>query len=398
MTDSLQLLRQVPVRFLAVIGLSIAVPTVVCIYLTTGYLTRTDGLYDLSGNIVGGDFVNLWAAAQLAAQGNANLIFDPDSFFSVQKEFFGDTFKRHLWSYPPHTLFLAAPFSAFPYLTALALWCGLTIALFAASLRAAGFHWTILLIILLAPPSFINVFSGQNGFVTVALLVTGWTLKEDHPWWAGVMFGLLTFKPQLGFLIPVALVATREWRPVISACLTTLALVAASAAVFGADVWPLYIQQILPAQTEFLSTEQGVARWMAPTVYIAARVLGQDAVTGYWIQVPFAVLAAGMIYQACRRRWRKDMQLAMLLTAPFLAAPWALNYEMTFVAVAAAILMKLALRNKPTAAEVVTAGAAWILPLAVYPMNAAGVPLSPLILLALILCIWKRAGGADELR
>lgn len=404
MKISLQSLREVPALYYFTIGLCVIVPLAVCIILmigylvlTLGYLEQTGALYDRTNNIFGGDFVNLWAAAQLVGQGNAASIFDPDAFFAAQKEYFGDSFRRHYWSYPPHTLFFAAVLSPFSYLAAFVVWFGLTFTLFGASLRAAGYHWGLLLIVVLAPSSFINMFTGQNGLLTVAFIVAGWTLKKNHPWWAGVMFGLLTFKPQLGFLIPVALIAAREWRPIISAGLTTVALIAASTLVFGFDVWPLYIEQILPDQAEFMSNDKiGGARWMSPTVYIAARTLGQDFVSAYWIQVPFTVLAATVIYQACRRSWPTELQLALLLTAPFLASSWALNYDMTFLSVAAAILMTRALPSDPTPAEVITAGFVWILPLIIYPMNAFGFPLSPIILMAFSLCIWKRAEGASD--
>jgi len=35
---------------------------------------------------------------------------------------------------------------------------------------------------------------------------------EGRPWVSGIFLGLLTYKPQLGVLFPLALLASRSWR------------------------------------------------------------------------------------------------------------------------------------------------------------------------------------------
>jgi len=77
-----------------------------------------------------------------------------------------------------------------------------------------------------APAAFVTLFAGQTGFLTAALFVAGMVTLRKHPLWAGVFFGLLTIKPQLGVALPVLLIAMREPRPLLGALLGFGALAA----------------------------------------------------------------------------------------------------------------------------------------------------------------------------
>ncbi len=68
-------------------------------------------------------------------------------------------------------------------------------------------RWAVLL--LLAFPAFwSNATYGQNGFLSAALLAGATHHLDKRPAVAGVCFGLLAYKPQLGLAVPLALAAT----------------------------------------------------------------------------------------------------------------------------------------------------------------------------------------------
>ena len=77
-------------------------------------------------------------------------------------------------------------------------------------------------------PSPSTSFIGQNGFFTAALLIAGLVNLDRRPVLSGVLFGILTIKPQLGLLLPLMLVVSGRWRTIVSAATTTAALVAAT--------------------------------------------------------------------------------------------------------------------------------------------------------------------------
>src|SRR5947209_4071280 len=80
----------------------------------------------------------------------------------------------------------------------------------------------------IAPATGITLISGQTGFLSGALMVGGLRLLPTRPALAGVLFGLLTYKPQLGVLVPVALVAMSGGRAIVAALATFAALAVAS--------------------------------------------------------------------------------------------------------------------------------------------------------------------------
>ena len=54
---------------------------------------------------------------------------------------------------------------------------------------------------------------------------------------AGVLFGLQAYKPHLALMIPVALLAGRQWRAFVAAGVTVGVLLLASLALAGWDSW-----------------------------------------------------------------------------------------------------------------------------------------------------------------
>ena len=118
---------------------------------------------------------------------------------------------------------------------------------------------------MLAPSSFVNVFLGQNGFFTAALALSGFTLLPRRSILAGVMFGLLTFKPHLGIMIPIALLAMGNWRAIMAASLTAGLFLGASVLMYGGDTWWQFLDSTLPHQMRFMTEGMGPFQRMMPS-------------------------------------------------------------------------------------------------------------------------------------
>src|SRR3546814_9364438 len=58
---------------------------------------------------------------------------------------------------------------------------------------------------------------------------------DEHPQRAGIIFGIMTFKPHLGVLIALALLVRREWTAIGYAAATTAVLAVLSGTVFAHD-------------------------------------------------------------------------------------------------------------------------------------------------------------------
>src|SRR5437667_206944 len=60
-----------------------------------------------------------------------------------------------------------------------------------------------LVLLVVSPATALNIWHGQNGFFTAAILIGGLTMLDRRPILAGVLFGTLSIKPQLGVLLPL---------------------------------------------------------------------------------------------------------------------------------------------------------------------------------------------------
>ena len=109
----------------------------------------------------------------------------------------------------------------------------MTLPLYVAAVRAIMGERLGILIACAFPAVMWNMLVGQNGFLTAALIGLMLLTLDTRPIAAGVLLGLLTYKPQFGILFPIVLAANGQWRVIAAASVTTAALVAASAAVFG---------------------------------------------------------------------------------------------------------------------------------------------------------------------
>src|SRR5260370_28092721 len=79
-------------------------------------------------------------------------------------------------------------------------------------------------LVLACPFTAWNFIAGQNGFLTGALLGGSLLCLERQPVLAGILIGCLSYKPQFGILLPVALIAARQWRGVRRAPVSTRVL------------------------------------------------------------------------------------------------------------------------------------------------------------------------------
>jgi len=217
----------------------------------------------------------------------------------------------------------------------------------------------------------------------------GLAVLPRRPIVAGVLFGLLTFKPQLGLLIPVALAAGGHWRAFAAAAITALALLAGSVGLVGLGGWEAYVTKVLAVQERFLTVGVGFFKLMMPSPFMAARLLGLGATVGYVAQAVCALSAAAATLWAWRRDVAPELRVAVVLIGTFLVSPYAFNYDMTIISVAVVILAVHGLREGFVFGERAVLTAAWFVPVAMMYLHAV-VPVAPLVVVALFAVALRR--------
>ena len=142
-----------------------------------------------------------------------------------------------------------------------------------------------------------------------------------------MLFGLLIFKPQLGLLLPLALLAGRQWRAILAAAITALLLVAASVLLFGRELWPTYLVHAEVLRHVILEDATGVWHRMM-SVFVAARRLGADVPMAYAVQAVVGLAAAVVVLLAWWRDAPAPARNALLVLGTCLATPYLQDYDM----------------------------------------------------------------------
>jgi hypothetical protein len=278
------------------------------------------------GRPFGDDFINYWSAPFLALHGLVNEIYDIHAFHAFEQSVVGPLSGYH-YSYPPVMLLLSAPFALIPYVPALFVWLATQWYAFYRVLKHEMGQGA-LLFALATPAVLISAVGGQNGNWTAALLGGGLAMMERRPYLAGVLFGTMVYKPHLALLLPVALIAGRKWRTVVSTGVTSVTLLGASVAIFGTELWAHYFRNANVLRHVILE-ENGIVHRMV-SVFVAARPLGASVETAYIIQGAFALMACAAVAAV----WSKDapagIRNAVLLLATCFATPYLQDYDLVF--------------------------------------------------------------------
>ncbi len=321
-----------------------------------GRLDRvSDGLIDRNGKPLGTDFSNVYAAGTLTLKGRPAEAYEPALQHAAEKAVFGGReVPFYGWHYPPFFFAVAALVAAFPYAWGLAIWLAASLAAYLAVMRAILPRPETLLIAAAFPAVFVNIGHGQNGFLTAALLGGALHLLDRRPWLAGVLIGLLAYKPQFGVLIPVALLAGGRWRTVGAAIATVAALVAVSFATLGGDVWHAFADSMTFTRTVVL--EQGGTGWeKIQSVFSAVRMWGAGVPAAYAVQAALALTLAASIAWLWRSDAAFELKASALASGSLLATPYVLDYDLVVLAVAIAFFA----RHGLSAASATSRSACW---------------------------------------
>jgi hypothetical protein len=294
------------------------------------------------GQVFGRDFLNYWAGARLLLEGHVQDAFVKADYARALARLWGPGLGLQNFSYPPSVLPVVAWTGALPYGVALALWCAGGLALLLAAAWPASRRPALAIGLVLSPAVMACLDDGQNGLITAALIVGGLRLVERRPTLGGVLLGLATFKPQLGLLIPLALIAAGRWRAFAAAAASAVGLIAVSVLVAGVEPWRLYLTAAGPFQRDLLEHHTGAFQLMTPSPFMAGRLLGWPLAGAYALQAAASLAAGGLAVWWFRRLRREGRPIAapdilLLVAAGFIASPYGFNYDMA--GLAAAILL-----------------------------------------------------------
>jgi hypothetical protein len=316
------------------------------------------GLTNGHGNPLGEDFINYWSGAVLAARGQWRAVYDFAAFHAFERNAAGGPIDLYHYSYPPVMLMLSAPLACLPYVAALVAWSAAGWAAFAFALRRIWPSPSSTLYALAVPAVFANLMTGQNGLFSAAILGLGLSLLPGRPVVAGALFGaLFALKPQLALLLPVALLAERNWRALAAMLCCALILAAATVPLYGWPIWSAYAERIAVLRHAIL--ENGATWPYMPSIFVMARRLSAPVGAAYAAQALASLgLAALVLWAWSRKTLARPTKNALLALCVPLATPYIQNYDLAIAALAPVWLLSAAPAGDPLRGKILLASAA----------------------------------------
>ncbi len=343
------------------------------------------GLLDNAGRPIGTDFANPYSAGLMAQRGDAAAAYDYATQYREQQALFAaglddpDDLPFYGWHYPPVFFLAAATLATLPYIPALLIWLASTFALYLAAMRAIiangaanGMNGSLaemrgaLLLAAAFPATFVTVAHGQNAFLTAGCLAFGLALLERRPWLAGIFIGLLCYKPHLGAVLPLVLIAGGYWRSFFSAGVTVALLCLATLMLFGIEPWPAFLESRTVTRTIVLE-DVSTGWFKIQSAFSAVRGFGGPVALAYGVQ---AIVAGGVLI-ALGWLWRGGATPASMAAACIgsaLITPYILDYDLMVLAPAVAFLALCGRVKGFQPYEISLLAFMWLLPLIARPV------------------------------
>jgi hypothetical protein len=355
---------------------------------------------DRLGKPLGADFPSFWAASRLALQRAPAKVYDLAAHAAAERSAFGGANVPYsAFFYPPTYLLICLPLGLLPYLVALGAWLGATgygcWRVVRAWVGPISRPWALPM--LAFPGVLSTVGHGQNAFLTTALFGAAILAWDRRPLLAGVCFGLLTTKPKLGLMIPLALIVSGRWRVIAAACAMAFGLALAVLAVFGVGAWRGWLAAAPLARRAL--EEDWVGSEKMQSAFAAVRLLHGGLDLAYGVQAAAALAGAAILVQVLRSRRDALAQGAALAAASLLASPFLLDYDLMLLALPLAWLAREQAKGGALPWEKTVMFAAFLLPLiSRLVAGRLGIPMGPPIIFALLLVVARRAMAASPVQ
>ena len=295
---------------------------------------------------VGSDFMAFWSASKLLLTGAPVDAYSPAAESALQLALGRDHWVPFI--YPPPFLLVVSPLGLLPYGIALPVWVVTTYVLWLSVSRRIlpeGF-WPIAVY----PGALVAAWHAQNGFVTASLFIGGVLALRKRPILAGVLFGALIIKPHLAVLIPVALIASQQWRAFWAAGASAAGLLLFSWLVLGGGAFSAFLSSTAISgsllgssnDTFYIGGDDFLLRM--PTVFAMVNILA-GSVAAWAAQGVASVVMAAIVWWAWARPGDYLGKGAVLATATVLATPYLFSYDLPLLILPACWMAAEGMRN-----------------------------------------------------
>jgi alpha-1,2-mannosyltransferase len=366
-------------RIIACCRVSLVLETALFLLLIAG----THGLIVPLSRPTSTDFVSFYAAGALADAGTPALAYDRTAHSAAEEAASAADVEYRFFYYPPVFLLLCAALARLPYFVAFFAFETTTLVLYLVVARRIlderGF--SVFVPLLAFPAVYWTLGLGQNAFLTAPLFGAATLNVDRRTVLAGLLFGALCYKPHLGLLVPVALLAGDHWRALAATVASAAALCALSLVLFGWETWQAFFVAAAGSLPTYESGAVAFGGLVSP--FGAALLLGGGRAAAYSSQTGATVIAGALVAIVWHRNYPLPVRAATLAAATLIAAPVILIYDLMLAAIAAAWLIRD--EGRLPASEAMTLACLFILTLDPRGIaDAWHIPLAPFAALGLV--------------
>jgi hypothetical protein len=316
--------------------------TILALCLWSVYLWNIamPGILDRAGNLKGTDFLHFYTLGSLALAHRGADLYN----MRAQAELAAQRVPaaagiRYLPLYPPQVSILFAPFAQLSYLWALVLWLTLSALIYGL---CCGAVWRAcpnlrnykLTVLVLAPacPAFWHLIAwGQTSALALACFTLAFfALRAQRELLAGLAFGCLFFKPQLGLAVAIVFLITLRWKIVAGALLSALAQLSVAWLYYGPAPLREWMRVLLDVPHSLPLLEPKPYQTHCLRTFWSMLVPWSSA--SFTLYVITALLISALTVACWRSRMPLSLRYSALLLSTVLLAPHLTVYDLVILA------------------------------------------------------------------
>ena len=302
----------------------------------------------------GADFMQEWVGARMLLTGHVSELYDVDTFRAWQydPQIVGFAWKTDQYFppvYPPPHYVLFTPFACLTYRWAVVLWLMILIgAAFLSSkliadisnhsatkldvdnadaTRAKSKYLWIGLI--LFPSLLFSISLGQKSVCWLLLACMTWRLLQCHrDYAAGMVFGILSIKPTLFFLMPLVMLRNGRWRFFAGASISVCTIWGATACIVPVETWMAFAN-VLGTAGNYAENIGYRLDWSCNLMTMAYSLPVELTQWCKWaICVPLSIYLLYCVFEDRRHVVESPEKALMLLGSTILISPHTYHYDL----------------------------------------------------------------------
>lgn len=333
----------------------------VYVYLHT---MMVPGLIDRVGRFKGADYIQFYVMGSFAVERRLDALYQPDAHLAEGRRRIDPNLKLYAAhpNYGPQVALAFAPFAVLPFAASLSVFLvlmtacyGLSVWLLWRECDALRPHGWLVALLAAASPLLWNVTRyGQASAIPLLIWVLAFVaLRRNREVAAGFAIGCLAFKPQLGIVLGVVLLAARQWRIVGGALLAVAGQLGVAWAVAGSNVMAQYIRELWqltlnPSLIEVYASEIHSLRGFLQLLIPYSRVVSVCAGAGtlaLWIVAVRCWRAADPADAGRSRHELLGLRWGLLVLLTLIASPHLVSYDLLLLTIPLMLFADWAVRD-----------------------------------------------------